>query len=106
MAVADGKAVAGRDAGGRREMLEVTLPAVVTVKEGINLPRYPSLPGRLKAKKKPLDRVKPGARDAGLRKIRLMLPKHKEHEVDILGKGAEAAETAVELFRKLGVLPQ
>ena len=32
------------------------MPAVVTVKEGINLPRYPSVPGRLRAKRKPLDR--------------------------------------------------
>ena len=32
------------------------LPAVVGVKEGINLPRYPSVPGRLRAKKKEIER--------------------------------------------------
>ena len=41
----------GREAGGGWEIFELPLPAVVTVKEGINLPRYPSLPGRLRAKK-------------------------------------------------------
>ena len=36
------------------------MPAVVTVKEGINLPRYPSVPGRLRAKRKPLQTLTPG----------------------------------------------
>ena len=48
---------AAREAGGGREVYAFSLPAVVTVKEGLNLPRYPSLPGRLKAKKKPLERI-------------------------------------------------
>src|SRR5262249_3639154 len=36
------------------------LPCVVTVKEGINLPRYPSLPGRLRAKRASITRVPAG----------------------------------------------
>ena len=43
--IADGVATVRREAGGGWEIFEVPLPAVVTVKEGINLPRYPSLPG-------------------------------------------------------------
>ena len=34
-------------------------PAVVAVREGINLPRYPSVPGRLRAKKKEIERLSP-----------------------------------------------
>ncbi len=46
--VRDGTALARREAAGGWEVFEVSLPAVFTVKEGINLPRYPSLPGRPK----------------------------------------------------------
>src|SRR5687768_9249663 len=49
--IADGTATVRREEGGGWEIFEVKLPAVLTVKEGINLPRYASLPGRLRAKK-------------------------------------------------------
>ena len=44
------------------ETFELPLPAVLGVKEGLNLPRYPSVPGRLRAKKKEVDRVALGRR--------------------------------------------
>ncbi|CAG7657865.1 electron transfer flavoprotein subunit beta/FixA family protein [Paenibacillus allorhizosphaerae] len=54
---AAGTAVAIRDAEGDSETLEVTLPAVFTAQQGLNEPRYPSLPGIMKAKKKPFHRL-------------------------------------------------
>ncbi len=56
LSVEDGRLRCEQDAGGRRDVYVVPLPAVVTVKEGLNLPRYPSVPGRLRAKSKPLAR--------------------------------------------------
>ena len=53
--------------GGGWEVFEVPLPAVVAVKEGINLPRYPSVPGRLRAKKKEIERIAPSAGPAASR---------------------------------------
>ena len=50
-----------QEVAGGRDIYDVSLPAVVSVKEGINLPRYPSVPGRLRAKRKPLDASEPGA---------------------------------------------
>src|SRR5437879_1280652 len=50
--LADGHARVRRQTESGWETAEVSLPAVLTVKEGINLPRYPSLPGRLKAKRR------------------------------------------------------
>jgi electron transfer flavoprotein beta subunit len=96
--------LAGREASGGRELFSVALPAVLTVREGLNLPRYPSLPGRLKAKKKPLDRRAPAWPGNQLEKVRLKLPRETAHQVDILGKGPDAAPRAVEILRKLGVL--
>ena len=56
---ADGKsAVAEREIeGGAKEVVQVTLPAVIAAQKGLNEPRYASLPGIMKAKKKPIDNV-------------------------------------------------
>ncbi|MGF7046010.1 electron transfer flavoprotein beta subunit [Paenibacillus sp. DS2015] len=47
------QAVVLRDSEGDTETVEVTLPALFTAQQGLNEPRYPSLPGIMKAKKKP-----------------------------------------------------
>ncbi|MBM7644758.1 electron transfer flavoprotein beta subunit [Scopulibacillus daqui] len=53
--VAEGKATAERDVEGDIEIIEASLPLLVTAQQGLNEPRYPSLPGIMKAKKKPLE---------------------------------------------------
>jgi len=102
--IRDGTAIAKREAAAGREVFEVPLPAVLTIKEGINLPRYPSMPGRLKAKKKVIEQIKPQWNDSGLEKVRLKLPKEQAHQVEILGKGPEAAPKVVELLKSLGLV--
>ena len=59
VAVADGKATVTREIDGGLETVEMTLPAVVTTDLRLNEPRYATLPNIMKAKKKPLDTVKP-----------------------------------------------
>ncbi|UTR15544.1 electron transfer flavoprotein subunit beta/FixA family protein [Salipaludibacillus sp. LMS25] len=49
------KAQVEKDVEGDQEYLDVTLPLLVTAQQGLNEPRYPSLPGIMKAKKKPLE---------------------------------------------------
>ena len=97
-------AVARREAGGGWEEYEVTLPAVIAVKEGINLPRYPPLMGRLKAKKKVIERMQPVWRGNELEKVLLKLPPQTGSQVEILGNGPQAATRAVEVLQKLGVV--
>ncbi|MGB6778609.1 MAG: electron transfer flavoprotein subunit beta, partial [Planococcus citreus] len=46
-----------RDIEGDAEELETSLPLLVTAQQGLNEPRYPSLPGIMKAKKKPLEEL-------------------------------------------------
>lgn len=53
-----------RDIEGDLEVVETALPVLITAQQGLNEPRYPSLPGIMKAKKKPLDRF--SADDLGL----------------------------------------
>src|SRR5213596_4108314 len=57
--VADGKAKVTREVDGGLETLEIALPAVITTDLRLNEPRYVTLPNIMKAKKKPLDTVKP-----------------------------------------------
>jgi electron transfer flavoprotein beta subunit len=89
---------------GGRDVYRAPLPAVVTVKEGINLPRYPSVPGRLRAKRKPLRQLSPAAREPRLELVKLSLPEGSGKQAQILGHGAEAAPAVVEVLAEVGVL--
>jgi electron transfer flavoprotein beta subunit len=103
--VIDGaSATVRRQAAGGWEEFDVVLPAIVSVREGINLPRYPSVPGRLRAKKKEIERVVPTHRPLGPEMIRLSLPVEQSATAEILGTGPEAAPRVVEIMRELGVL--
>jgi electron transfer flavoprotein beta subunit len=57
--VVDGKLKATREVDGGSETLSLTLPAIITTDLRLNEPRYVTLPNIMKAKKKPLDIVKP-----------------------------------------------
>lgn len=102
--VSDGVARARRQAPGGWEVYDVPMPAVIGVREGINLPRYPSVPGRLRARKKEIERSVPAYRPAGPEMIRLRIPVEQTQEVEILGRGPEAAPRVVEILREIGVL--
>ena len=102
--IQDGKAIARREASGGWEIYEVPLPAVFTVKEGINLPRYPSLPGRLRAKKATIERIEPQRNEGGLEKVRLKIPAEQHKGAEILGEGPEAASKIVDVLKELGVV--
>jgi len=93
-----------QEVAGGREVYELPLPAVVSVKEGLNLPRYPSVPGRLRAKRKPLEPVAPERAEPRLEMVRLRLPEDAGKQVQVLGRGADAAPAVVELLRELGVV--
>jgi electron transfer flavoprotein beta subunit len=100
----DGRVEARREAGGGWEVFELPMPAVLGVKEGLNLPRYPSVPGRLRARKKEIVRMTPTRGPGGPTKERLRLPEGTESQVEVIGEGAAAAPAVVELLGRLGVL--
>ena len=87
-----------------RDVYTVPMPAVVSVLEGINLPRYPSVPGRLRAKRKPLDASNPQRHDSRLEMVRLALPPGSGKQVEVLGTGPEAAPAVVGVLSEIGVL--
>jgi electron transfer flavoprotein beta subunit len=99
----DGGARVERDVGGARDVYDVQLPAVLGVLEGLNLPRYPSVPGRLRAKSKPIAVVDVTRPESKLEKVRLVVPEGQGKQAEILGTGADAAPRVVEVMQQLGV---
>lgn len=87
-----------------REIYEVPLPAVVTVLDGLNVPRYPSVPGRIRAKKKPIERLTPERPEPKLEKTKLEVPATEAKHAQVLGNGPEAAPAVVEIFKQIGVI--
>ncbi|WP_050615989.1 electron transfer flavoprotein subunit beta/FixA family protein [Bacillus testis] len=74
-----------RDVEGDSEVIETSLPLLVTAQQGLNEPRYPSLPGIMKAKKKPLEELELDDLDideddveAKTKTIEIFLPAKKE----------------------------
>jgi len=102
--ISGNSATAWREVDSGWEVYELPLPAVVSVKEGINLPRYPSLRGTMKAKKKKIDRQTADKAGAALQMQKLANPPEQKKEVNILGNGPEAASKVVELLKSLEVM--
>jgi electron transfer flavoprotein beta subunit len=104
VAVDDGSVRCEQEAGGARDVYVLTLPAVVSVKEGLNLPRYPSVPGRLRAQRKPLESRTPARPEPRLEKLRLVVPEGEGKQAEVLGEGAAAAPRVVEVLQQIGVV--
>jgi electron transfer flavoprotein beta subunit len=99
----DGALVARRESAEGMEVYRLGLPAVLGVKEGINLPRYPTLPGRLRSKKADVPSQAAVGAAGGLITMAFALPVEQVTETTILGTGPEAAPAVVDLFVELGL---
>jgi electron transfer flavoprotein beta subunit len=93
----DGSVRLRRDTASGSEVYELPLPAVVAVKEGINLPRYPTLKGRLNAKKVEVRRVDQERVGSGQTMVRLMTPVQEVSETTILPDAAAVVDVLEEL---------
>jgi electron transfer flavoprotein beta subunit len=93
-----------QEVAGGRDVYELSLPAVVTVKEGLNFPRFPSVPGRLRAQRKPLAASTPARPASRLEKLRLVVPEGEGKQAEVLGHGADAAPRVVEVLQQIGVV--
>ncbi|NNE72040.1 MAG: electron transfer flavoprotein beta subunit/FixA family protein, partial [Acidimicrobiales bacterium] len=102
---AAGNAITARrevDAG--FEVYSVPRPAVLGVKEGLNLPRYPTMKGRLASKKVEVGAIAPVGEAGGQAKVKLLRPEERVSETVILGQDESAAAAVVDLLDELGVL--
>ena len=101
--VGDGSVEARRQTDDGHEVYRLPLPAVLGVKEGITLPRYPTLKGRLQSKKAEVASTTPAPTSEGQAMVKLVRPAEQVSETEILGEGAEAAPRVVALLQELGL---
>jgi electron transfer flavoprotein beta subunit len=95
--VATGRGTAKREVEGGQEIIEFPTPAVLTIDEGLNTARYPSLKGIMAAKKKPLE-VKPVQLAPPMVKVRSMELPPERAPGRIIGEGAAAVPELVRLL--------
>jgi electron transfer flavoprotein beta subunit len=93
------KGRASREIEGGTEMVEFSLPAVVTAQKGLNEPRYASLKGIMAAKKKPVEE-KPVEALAPAAEIQSLEPPPERAAGRIVGEGAEAVDELVRVLRE------
>jgi electron transfer flavoprotein beta subunit len=86
------------------EVHEAPLPAVAAVLEGLNLPRYPTIKGRLRAKKATVRVIDADLPTGGLRTLRLRHRPEARAETVVLGRGAAAAPAVVDVLADLGMV--
>lgn len=96
--------VARRPVDGGSEVYRLPIPCLLGVKEGINLPRYPTMKGRLASKKVELQTMEIEAEPGGQVSRLFHQPPETESHTEILGHGAEAAVAVVDLLEELGLL--
>ena len=95
---------ARREADAGVEVYAVPMPCVLGVKEGINLPRYPTLKGRLASKKVDVAQVSPQGEPGGQQMVTLLQAAEQVSQTVMLGNGPEAAPAVVDLLEELGLL--
>ncbi|MFC0187951.1 electron transfer flavoprotein subunit beta/FixA family protein [Fictibacillus aquaticus] len=95
-----------RDVEGDVETIQTTLPLLVTAQQGLNEPRYPSLPGIMKAKKKPLETLELDDIDidedeleAKTKTVEIYLPPKKEAGKILSGDTQDQVKELVSLLR-------
>lgn len=103
------KATATREIEGGFMRMEVPIPAVITAEKDLNAPRYPSLPGIMKAKMKPVDKkdvaslgLDPssvGLAGSKIQPLGMSLPPEREAGRIIEGEAEEAAKELARLLR-------
>ena len=93
-----------RESDAGQETYALPLPAVVGVKEGINLPRYPTMKGRLASKRVSIGTLDVSAEPGGQQLVRLAPPPERATTTTILGRGPDAAAAVVDLLDELGVM--
>ena len=102
--VSDGRATLRGEGPDGTEAFEVALPAVVTVLEGGVAPKDPSVMGRMRAKKAPVETMAWAGSAAGSGRQLLTVPEAPPSQVTVIGEGAAAAPALVSVLRELGVV--
>jgi electron transfer flavoprotein beta subunit len=88
-----------REVEGGVEIVEASLPCLITCQKGLNEPRYASLKGIMAAKKKPIDELAPAAVTADVQVISIE-PRPPRKPGEVVGTGVDAVPALVKKLRE------
>lgn len=95
----DGNATAQREIKGGIEVVETSLPALITAQKGLNEPRYASLKGIMMAKKKEIAEVACSTSAGQIKVLDLFYPKSRAGG-KIVGEGVAAVPALIKLLQE------
>ncbi|MFP4370120.1 MAG: electron transfer flavoprotein subunit beta/FixA family protein [Bacteroidota bacterium] len=93
------KVTAERDIEGGKEIVETTLPCLISTQKGLNEPRYPKLPDIMKAKSKPIDVKDPAGSGSRTTVLSMEIPS-KQRSGKILGDSESDINELVRLLHE------
>ena len=96
--IEDGKAEVKREIEGGTEVIDISLPAILTAEKGLNEPRYPALRGIMMAKRKNIEEKEVAIDDAKINIINIEYPPSRQAG-KIVGEGADAVPELIKLLR-------
>lgn len=97
--IGDGKVAASREVGGGTETMEAALPCIITAQKGLNEPRYPSLRGKMMAKKAEIEEKEIPMESAMVDIMGMQAPPSRG-EAKVVGEGVEAVPELVRLLKE------
>ena len=97
--IGEGKVTAEREVSGGAEILEAPMPCIITAQKGLNEPRYPSLRGKMMAKKAIIDERNISVGDAQIEILSMTAPQSRG-EAKVVGEGVDAVPELVRLLKE------
>jgi electron transfer flavoprotein beta subunit len=95
----ESKVIAERDIEGGKEVVEATLPCIISAQKGLNDPRYPKLPDIMKARSKPIEEIEPVEQEAKVSVSKIEIPV-KQRAGIILGNEDKDIDELVRLLHE------
>ena len=97
--IGDGKVTAEREISGGKEIIECPMPCIITAQKGLNEPRYPSLRGKMMAKKAVIDEKDASPGDAKVQVVSVQRPPARG-EAKLVGEGVDAVPELIRLLKE------
>lgn len=99
----DGQVTVNRGVEIGQEVYELATPVILTLVDGMNQPRHPSLRGIMMAKRKEVQTIKPARREEPLRVVQLRKPPERSGG-EIIGEGTAGVQALMERLRQTGLV--
>ncbi|MFC2131498.1 electron transfer flavoprotein subunit beta/FixA family protein [Bacteroidota bacterium] len=104
LTIEDNKVTAEKDIEGGREVVEASLPCIISTQKGLNDPRYPKLPDIMKAKSKPIEEIDPVETDKKVTVLEMSMPSKQRMGTILAAEDADIDELVKLLHEEAKVI--